>query len=250
LETQRYFIGLSFDGTDFHGWQIQHNANSVQAELNKALALLLKRDFVETVGCGRTDTGVHAKKFYVHFESSEIENIPELIYHLNAILPSSIAINSIFPVARDAHARFSATSRTYQYRIYEQKDPFLKNRAYFFPFDVDINFMNALSNQLRDHIDFSSFSKSRTQTFTNNCTVTFADWRQKESELNFTITANRFLRNMVRAIVGTLLNAGLHKINEAEFFNILNSKNRSEAGMSVPAHGLYLTNITYPFAVL
>jgi tRNA pseudouridine38-40 synthase len=246
----RYFIRLSFDGTNFHGWQIQKNAHSVQTELNNALGILLKKPSLETIGCGRTDTGVHAKKFYVHFDNDEIINGDDLKHHLNCILPSSIAVHSVFNVADDAHARFSATSRTYQYRVYQSKNPFLRNWAYYFSSPVDLEKMNALAGTLKNHSDFSAFSKSRTQTLTNLCTISGAVWNWKEEELVFTISANRFLRNMVRAIVGTLLNAGVNKIDEKDFLNILLSRNRSEAGKSVPAQGLYLTDIVYPFQVL
>ena len=246
----RYFIRISFDGTDFHGWQVQKNAHSVQAELNKALEILLKKSEHETIGCGRTDTGVHAHKFYVHFDSEEILNGDDLRHHLNSILPTSIAVHSIFKVPDDAHARFSAISRTYQYRVYQKKNPFLRNWAYYFSSSIDLEKMNTLANSLKNHSDFSAFSKSRTQTLTNLCSITFANWELNDEELVFTISANRFLRNMVRAIVGTLLNAGINKIDENDFLNILLSRKRSEAGKSVPAHGLYLTDIVYPFPVV
>lgn len=245
----RYFLRLSFDGTDYHGWQIQQNAHTVQAELNHALYTLLRKKEIETTGCGRTDTGVHAKKFYVHFDQDEIENKDAVIRQLNAILPGTIAVQSIFPVSDDAHARFSATSRTYVYRMYSTKNPFLTNRSYFFPNNIDVEKMNSVNGILKDHTDFSCFSKSNTQTFTNNCVITFAEWSRAEEEIIFTITADRFLRNMVRAIVGTMLEIGIGKMKDDEFRKILESKDRSEAGVSVPAHGLYLTDVTYPFPV-
>ena len=245
----RYFIRLSFDGANFHGWQIQKNANSIQAELNNALGMILKKKDIETIGCGRTDTGVHARKFFAHVEHDEIQNTNELMHQLNSVLPHAIVIHSIFPVGDRDHARFSATSRTYVYRLYRKKDPFLRDRAYFFPFNPDIERMNSVAEKLLDHNDFSSFSKSNTQTLTNICKITYAQWKKDSDELIFTITADRFLRNMVRAIVGTLLKAGLDKMNDKEFKDILESRSRSEAGVSVPAHGLYLTDITYPFPV-
>lgn len=249
----RYFIRLSFDGANYHGWQVQKNANSVQSELNNALGMVLKKKEIETIGCGRTDTGVHAKKFFAHFDPDSyrdpIENTGELMHQLNSILPHAIAIHSIFPVGEKDHARFSATSRTYVYRLYSKKDPFLRDRSYYFPFDPEMKKMNSFAKGLLDHNDFSCFSKSNTQTLTNKCLITFAEWKKEGDELIFTITADRFLRNMVRAIVGTLLNAGLNKMNEKEFADILESRSRSEAGFSVPAHGLYLTNVTYPFPV-
>ncbi len=245
----RYFIRLSFDGAKFHGWQLQKNANSIQAELNKALFTVLKKNEIETIGCGRTDTGVHAKKFFAHFEHEPIESFRGLIHQLNSILPHPIVVHSIFPVGERDHARFSATSRTYLYRLYRSKDPFLRERAYFFPFDPDIERMNFFAKLLLEQNDFSSFSKSNTQTLTNICLINFAEWKCVGDELIFTITADRFLRNMVRAIVGTLLNAGLDKMDEKEFAYIMKSRSRSEAGASVPAHGLYLSDVTYPFPV-
>lgn len=246
----RYFVRLSFNGKAYHGWQIQQNAHTVQAELNSALTTVLNAEPVETIGCGRTDTGVHATKFFAHFEFGEIESISQFIHKVNSVLPHDIAIQSVFPVSKDSHARFSATSRTYIYRIFEKKDPFLRDRAYFFPHQPDIQRMNELALLLKDHVDFSCFSKSNTQTLTNNCVITFAEWKEIDNEMQFTITADRFLRNMVRAIVGTLLQGGLSKLDEKDFLKILASKNRSEAGMSVPAHGLYLTDVQYPFPVL
>lgn len=245
----RYFIRLSFDGANFHGWQIQKNANTIQAELNLALSTILKKNEIDTIGCGRTDTGVHAKIFFVHYEQEPIESLREFIHQLNSILPHAIVVHSIFPVGERDHARFSAVSRTYLYRLYSSKDPFLRDRAYFFPFFPDIDRMNFFAKLLLEHNDFSSFSKSNTQTLTNICKISFAEWKCVGEELIFTITADRFLRNMVRAIVGTLLNAGLNKMDEKEFSLIMKSRNRSEAGVSVPAHGLYLSNVTYPFPV-
>ena len=181
--------------------------------------------------------------------SSLILNTDDFIHQLNSILPRTIAVHSVFPVGEKDHARFSATSRTYLYRLYRRKNPFLNDRAYFFPNDPDIVKMNSFAKKLLAHTDFSSFSKSNTQTLTNKCLIIFAEWKQEGEELVFTITADRFLRNMVRAIVGTLLNAGLDKMNEKEFEDILESRDRREAGFSVPAHGLYLTDVTYPFPV-
>lgn len=245
----RYFIRLSFDGSDFHGWQIQENAHSVQAELNNALETILRMK-IETTGCGRTDTSVHAKIFYAHFDSEPVNDCNQLIHSLNSILPHSIAIHSLFAVHDNAHARFDALSRTYIYRLHGSKNPFLYKRAFYYPHNPDLTVMNTLAEQLKNHSDFSCFSKSNTQTLTNLCVVSYAEWKLAGEETIFTITADRFLRNMVRAIVGTLLGAGMGKITGADFRKILESKSRSEAGASVPAHGLYLDNITYPYPVL
>ncbi len=243
----RYFIRCSFDGTNFHGWQIQENAHSVQAELNKALTILLREE-IKTTGCGRTDTGVHASKFFVHFDVTEpINSTEDLLYQLNALLPNAIAIQGLFSVSNDDHARFDATSRTYQYVIYNHKNPFLKNYAFYYPNDLDVKKMNSIAKFLFEFQDFSCFSKTHTQTFTNNCKIMKAEWFYENNRLIFEIKADRFLRNMVRAIVGTLLKAGLNRIDEKEFREILESKQRSEAGASVPAHGLFLTDVEYPF---
>lgn len=248
-DLKRYFIHLAFDGTPFHGWQLQRNAKSVQSELNAALKILLRED-VETLGCGRTDTGVHALSFYAHFDFPFIENIDELVYKLNAILPNEISIYSIFLVGNSDHARFSATKRTYQYHIHSVKNPFVKNHSWYNQNIHSVDKLNEYVNVLKDYTDFTSFSKSNTQSFTNNCRIIDCYWECKVSaELIFTITADRFLRNMVRAIVGTFIKVSEKNLSEKEFRMILESKNRSEAGFSVPAHGLFLTNVEYPFQV-
>jgi tRNA pseudouridine38-40 synthase len=245
----RYFLRIAFNGTPFHGWQIQQNADSVQAHVNRALGILLRTEIV-TIGCGRTDTGVHATKFYLHFETEkEIESLP-FLHQINSILPPSIAAYALFKVEDTDHARFSATQRTYHYHIYQQKNPFVGDQAWFYPHPLDIDKMNALSPLMKAHTDFSCFSKSNTQTFTNNCKIYEAEWKADDKGIVFRITADRFLRNMVRAIVGTSIDAGLGKLAVSDFQNILDSKSRSEAGASVPAHGLFLTDIKYPFNTL
>ncbi|MBK8362402.1 MAG: tRNA pseudouridine(38-40) synthase TruA [Bacteroidetes bacterium] len=246
----RYFIRLSFDGTKFHGWQVQQNANSVQGELNKALEILFRKP-IETTGCGRTDTGVHALHFFAHFETEEITDVSDLIHKLNSILPMEIAVHSIFKVPPDYHARFSATSRTYEYHIINYKDPFLINRAWYNLNIPEIAELNKFVDVLKEYVDFTSFSKSNTQTYTNNCRIMEAGWSlDANGKKIFTIKADRFLRNMVRAIVGTLIMSAEKNLSEEQFRKILESKNRSEAGVSVPAHGLFLTKIEYPFPLL
>lgn len=246
LRPVRYFLRIAFNGTPFHGWQIQQNADSVQAHINYALGTLLRSEVV-TIGCGRTDTGVHASRFYLHFETEkEIESSP-FLHQLNSILPPAIAAYAIFKVGETDHARFSATQRTYHYHIYQQKNPFIGDQAWFYPHPLNLEKMNSLAPHLKSHTDFSCFSKSNTQTFTNNCKIFDAEWTKTETGLVFRITADRFLRNMVRAIVGTCIDAGTGKLSESDFQKILESKNRSEAGASVPAHGLFLTDIKYPF---
>jgi tRNA pseudouridine38-40 synthase len=241
----RFFVAIKYDGTNYHGWQIQQNANSVQAELNKALSTLLQKEILVT-GAGRTDTGVHAKQLFAHFDTIIDFDIKKIRFKLNTLLPDDISCSSITKVNDDAHARFGATARTYEYWITPNKNPFLVNKAYYSPYSLNIELMNKASSQLLNYTDFSCFSKSNTDTHTNDCDVTFANWEIKENCIVFTITANRFLRNMVRAIVGTMLEIGQEKITPDQLDTIINSKNRSEAGTSAPAHGLYLTQVIYP----
>ena len=235
----RYFLQLSFHGKKFHGWQIQENAHSVQAEINRALETLLGSK-AETTGCGRTDTGVHASEFFLHFDAPEIKEHEDFVYHLNCLLPFEIAIQKIFPVDENAHARFDATSRTYRYFIHRSKNPFVNETSYYFPFSVDIEMMNRAAMILMDHTDFSCFSKSRTQVKTNICQIYAAGWTIEKEQLIFEIKADRFLRNMVRAIVGTLLEVGEGHISLADFTEIIENRKRSGAGVSVPGHGLFL----------
>lgn len=242
----RFFIEIQYNGTNYHGWQLQENAHSVQAEINKALSTFLQEEIL-VLGCGRTDTGVHAKHFFAHFDTLTTFDETQLIYKLNCLLPKDISCKNVFKVGDKSHARYSATSRTYEYHIVLQKNPFLTESAYYLPSKLNIDLMNEATFLLVQKTDFSCFSKSRTNTTTNICEVSFAKWEMKNDVLIFTITADRFLRNMVRAIVGTLLEIGQEKIPVNEIHKIITSKNRSNAGTSVPAHGLYLTQINYPF---
>jgi tRNA pseudouridine38-40 synthase len=243
----RYFIRLAYDGTHYKGWQIQPNGITVQELLIKALSTLLHQE-ISIMGAGRTDTGVHARNFVAHFEVENIfsnDELLQLTYKLNRFLPSDITVYEIFAVASDMHARFSAVSRTYKYYISQNRDPFMSRYAWYRFGNLDIDAMNIAANELLKVVDFTSFSKLHTVTKTNNCKVTEAKWERTESGLVFTITADRFLRNMVRAIVGTLVDVGLHKISHQEFIDIIYSKNRCSAGESVPAHGLFLEEIRY-----
>lgn len=243
----RFFIELSYRGTNYHGWQIQNNAHSVQSELNKALSILLKED-ISTIGAGRTDTGVHAKYFVAHFDTKHPELIEkkDFIYHLNQILPTDISIKSTKHVKPEAHARFDATSRTYEYIICRNKDPFWLELAWMYHGHLDIELMNKATKHLFSYIDFTSFSKVGSDVKTSNCKIISAQWEEKDNLLTFNITADRFLRNMVRAIVGTLVEVGRERISVGKFSEIMAAKNRSLAGSSAPAEGLYLTNIEYP----
>jgi tRNA pseudouridine38-40 synthase len=242
---QRYFIQLAYKGTNYHGWQIQDNAPTIQAEINKALSILLNQT-IETIGCGRTDTGVHASDYYAHFDCLEIKDIPQLIYKLNKFLSQDIAVYKILKVKNDANARFDAIERTYNYYITKRKDPFLTESAYYYYGNLNVIEMNKASEILLTYKDFEAFSKSNTQVNNYICHIFYAKWTEKNEVLNFEITANRFLRNMVRAIVGTLLEVGKGTMNLEEFKQVIESKNRSNAGFSVPAHALFLSNIKYP----
>jgi tRNA pseudouridine38-40 synthase len=245
---QRYFIELSYDGTNYHGWQTQPNAVAVQQVLDKALTTVLRQP-IETLGCGRTDTGVHAKEFFAHFDlvdSSLLIDHSNFLRSINSVLPHDIAIKNIFPVNAEAHARFDATLRSYQYHIHFNKDPFKHGYSWLLRDEPDLDLMNQAAAIIMEYIDFSCFSKSNTQVFTNNCKITRAEWvKTPEGTIIFHISADRFLRNMVRAIVGTLIMVGRKEITPEAVRAIIESKNRSNAGASVPACGLYLTEVKY-----
>jgi tRNA pseudouridine38-40 synthase len=244
--TQRYFIQLSYKGTHFYGWQKQANSPSVQSSVEKALSVLLKQP-IDIVGAGRTDTGVHASYYIAHFDAPfQIADVAKFIYQLNRILPYDIAIQSVFEVGNDSHARFQAISRSYEYHCHLYKDPFLTETSVLLKSEPDISIMNMACNVLMEYSDFTSFCKLHSDNKTNICKVTEAIWRKDGNKLVFCISADRFLRNMVRAVVGTLLEVGYNHLSIREFRNIIESKNRSQAGISVPAHGLFLVNVEYP----
>jgi tRNA pseudouridine38-40 synthase len=251
----RYFIDLSYKGTHYHGWQRQANARTVQSEVDRALSVLL-HEKTETTGAGRTDTGVHARRFVAHFDSERLEvydtdapshdhRIAHIVRKLNGILPDDICIHAIRPVAATAHARFDALRRTYQYYVSTKKNPFNTEFAALIPFALDVVAMNEAAQMLFEYTDFTSFAKLHAQTKTNCCRVTHAEWSTTDDGYVFTITANRFLRNMVRAIVGTLIDVGRGKIGCDDMRRIIEQKNRCAAGNSVPAKGLWLTDINY-----
>jgi len=243
----RYFIELQYLGKNYHGWQIQPDAISVQEVIQNALSTLLRKK-IAIVGAGRTDAGVHASQMFAHFDFTDTLNVLKLKDRLNAFLPKDIAILSIFKVHKEAHARFDATSRSYEYHIFLGKNPFNLDTSWqIYHLDLDLDKMNKASKILLNHTNFKCFSKSNTDVHTYNCTITEAKWELSGNHLIFYITANRFLRNMVRAIVGTLYNIGLGKIKVADLERIIKSEDRSNAGFSVPAKGLFLTKVTYPF---
>jgi tRNA pseudouridine38-40 synthase len=242
----KYFIKLAYNGTNYHGWQSQPNASSVQETLSKAISVVLNAE-INLMGAGRTDTGVHAREMFAHLDVQAPLDTKSLIHKLNSYLPKDIVIYDIISVHEDAHARFDATKRTYEYHINTFKDAFSQDESWYYQHVLDLDIMNQASKLLLNHTDFQCFSKVNTDVNTFDCTIFEAYWQQEGNRLVFTISANRFLRNMVRAIVGTLVYVGLHKITLEDFNNIIASKNRSEAGFSVPAHGLYLTKIDYEY---
>lgn len=248
---KRYFIEIAYHGMAYHGWQIQNNAVSVQEMLNKALHTLLRDPEMETIGAGRTDTGVHAKELYAHFDAAAegiLLDPAKFIHAINGLLPYDIAVKRLIPVSADAHARFDATKRSYEYHVHFQKDPFLHNYSMYSRDKPALEKMNAAAKFLLGKQDFSCFSKSNTQVFTNNCTITRAEWvEDKDGRYIFHISADRFLRNMVRAIVGTLLEIGIKNKDIHFMEEVIASKSRCKAGTSVPAQGLYLTEVAYPY---
>ncbi|MBO7470396.1 MAG: tRNA pseudouridine(38-40) synthase TruA [Bacteroidaceae bacterium] len=241
----RFFITLSYDGTRYHGWQIQPNGDSVQQCMQEALSTLLRKP-VEVVGAGRTDTGVHARMMVAHFDWEEPLDGKQLAYKLNKLLPGDIAVQEVRQVEDDMHARFSATSRTYHYYIHTRKDPFLQAYSWQIPFALDFEKMNEAAKVLLEYEDFTSFSKVNTDTKTNLCDLKEAYWEEVAAwQWRFTITANRFLRNMVRAIVGTLVEVGRGRTSIEEMRQIIEAKDRCQAGESVPGKALFLVDIKY-----
>ncbi|UAM98765.1 tRNA pseudouridine(38-40) synthase TruA [Polaribacter litorisediminis] len=240
----RYFIELSYNGKNYHGWQIQPDVISVQEKLNNAVSTVLQEE-IQVVGAGRTDTGVHASQMFAHFDTTK-ELKEEILFRLNSILPNDISVAQVFLVDDDKHVRFDAISRSYEYKIWLGRNPFLLDFSWqIHSQKPNIALMNDAAKLLLEYEDFQCFSKVKTDVYTFNCNITEAFWEQKENELTFYISANRFLRNMVRAIVGTLKDVGLGKISKEDFRKIIESKNRSNAGLSVPAKGLFLTQIKY-----
>ena len=241
----RYFVTLSYDGTRFHGWQIQPNGISVQGELEHGLSLLL-RTTVQVTGAGRTDAGVHARMMVAHFDFDGDVDCQQLAYKLNKLLPQDIAVQKIEPVAADLHARFSATSRTYYYYLHTTKDPFQRHYSCELHYPLDFELMNRAAAMLLDYEDFGAFCKSHADVKTTLCHVTEARWVQlSDYEWRFEITANRFLRNMVRAVLGTLIEVGRGRLSLDDFCRVVEGKRRSDAGESMPGNALFLVDIKY-----
>ena len=241
----RYFITLSYDGTRFHGWQIQPNGTSVQEELQQALSMLLRHEIVVT-GAGRTDAGVHASKMVAHFDCDAEVDCQQLAYKLNRLLRQDIAVQQVEPVADDMHARFSATERTYHYYIHTVKSPFLRHYSCELHYALDFDLMNQAAQILLKYEDFGAFCKSHADVKTTLCQLKRAEWvRVGDSQWRLEITANRFLRNMVRAVVGTLIEVGRGRLSLDDFRKVVEGKRRTEAGESMPAHALFLVDVAY-----
>lgn len=246
---QRYFIFLSYDGTAYHGWQVQPNGISVQKEMQKALSTLLRQD-IEIVGAGRTDAGVHARVMVAHFDFEQALDVAQLAYKLNRILPKDISVSKVMAVSTDMHARFSAVKRTYHYYIHLHKDPFHRFYSCELHYELDFGLMNEAAAYLLECSDFAAFCKVHTDVKTTICKVTEARWIDDGGGCwHFVISADRFLRNMVRAVVGTLIDVGRHRLTLEQFKAVVEGKNRSNAGESMPGNALFLEDVKYPFDV-
>ena len=246
----RYFLELTYNGKNYHGWQIQPNASSVQETINKALSTLLRKE-LNIVGAGRTDAGVHAAQMFAHFDIDKEFDVVEVKNRMNAFLPVDIVIKTIFLTDEEAHTRFDATSRSYEYRVCLGRNPFLIDTTWqIYNQKLDVEKMNESALILLNYTNFKCFSKSKTDVSTYNCNITNAIWKNEGDLLIFYITADRFLRNMVRAIVGTLVEIGLGKKTKEDFVTIIEGQDRKQAGFSVPAQGLFLTKVAYPEAII
>lgn len=244
----RYFIEFAYNGKNYHGWQYQPNASSVQETLGNAVSVLLRNE-TELMGAGRTDSGVHAKQMFAHFDSDVNFKAEKLISKLNSYLPKDIVVFDIHQVSDEAHARFDAKKRTYEYHIHSFKDAFENEQSWYLHQKLDLEKMNQASKMLFEYQDFQCFSKVHTDVTTFNCSIFEANWKQDKNRIVFTISADRFLRNMVRAIVGTLTEIGSGKRNLDDLKKIIESKDRNQAGASAPAHGLFLTKVEYPYII-
>ncbi|MBL0067594.1 MAG: tRNA pseudouridine(38-40) synthase TruA [Chitinophagaceae bacterium] len=240
----RYFLEVSYKGTHYSGFQTQHNANTIQAEIEKAFAVLQRHQTILT-GSSRTDAGVHALQNFFHFDYEPVLH-PHFVYKVNAILPDDIVVKSISPVIADAHCRFDAISREYKYYIYQQKNPFLKDRAFFFPYQLDIDKMQEAAAIVKEYTDFTSFSKRNTQVKSFDCNIIESKWLFQDNCLVYNVKGNRFLRGMVRALTATILKVGRNKLSLDEFRVIIQAKDCTKASFAVPAHGLFLMKVEYP----
>ena len=242
LTMPRYFIEVAYKGTAYSGFQVQQNANSIQAEIEKAMQVYYRKDFVLTCS-SRTDAGVHALQNFFHFDADA--PVADAAYQLNAILPSDIVVKRIFPVADDAHCRFDARSREYRYYVYDSKNPFIADRAYYFPYTLNIEMMQAAAAEIMKHHDFTSFSKRNTQVKTFDCDIMQSEWVREDDGLVYKVKANRFLRGMVKGLVGTMLQVGRGKLSIEQLTDIILSKDCSRADFSAPSHGLFLFAVEF-----
>jgi tRNA pseudouridine38-40 synthase len=249
----RYFLEVSYKGTHYSGFQSQHNANTIKAEVEKALSILIQLPGIELTGSSRTDAGVHALQNFFHFDAPSpmqqwrgIETENHFVYKINAILPNDIVVKRLVPVADDAHCRFDALNREYRYHIYHRKDPFLQEKAYYFPYKLDLEKMKAAASLLKEYTDFTSFSKRNTQVKTFTCNILESEWIIAGTELIYHVKANRFLRGMVRALTATMLKVGRNKMSLDELRSVIEAKDCTKASFAVPAHGLFLMSVEYP----
>lgn len=248
----RYFIQIAYKGTNYAGFQIQKNANSIQAEIEKALKVFFKTDF-ELTCSSRTDAGVHALNNYFHFDSDILppqQKLTMAVYNLNAILPNDIIVKAFYPVTDNAHSRFDALYRDYEYYVYNRKNPFLEDRAYYYPYTLEIERLQEAAQLLKNHTDFTSFSKRNTQVKTFDCIISKSQWVQRNDCLVYNVRSNRFLRGMVRGLVGTMLRVGTGKTSIPDFREIIESKDCSNADFSVPSQGLFLIEVKYPDSII
>jgi len=244
MKIQRYFMEVFYKGTDYSGFQVQQNANSIQAEIEKAFSVLQKQQ-VRLTGASRTDTGVHALRNYFHFDLDGVLH-PQFIYKINAILPGDIGIKNITKVSTQSHCRFDAISREYNYYVYRYKNPFLKDRAYYFPYTLDIEILKEAAAVIKEYNDFTSFSKRNSQVKNFECIIESSEWIKEGDMLVFNVKANRFLRGMVRGLTGTMLQLGRGKSSITDLRNIILAKDCTVADFSVPSHGLFLVDVQYP----
>lgn len=245
----QYFFRIAFKGTRYHGWQVQKNARTVQGEMNRVLRNLFRLEAAHTLGCGRTDTGVHASTFYFSFWTESTFDRERLRFRMNNFLPHDIAVHGIHPVADEAHVRFDPEQRSYMYRIHLYKDPFLEDRSYYLHREPDPDAMREASDHLTDLRHFGAFAKSGGNSRTDLCRVDRAEWEFEEGKAVFRIAADRFLRGMVRGIVGTLIDVGTGRCGMERFKEIVASRDRTKAGGNAPAHGLYLSEVIYPYSL-
>ncbi len=243
----RFFIEVAYKGTNYGGFQKQDNAVTIQSEVEKALKIYFRQDFVLT-GSSRTDAGVHARQNFFHFDSDFVqlqEDKSKILYHLNAILPPDIVARSLFPVQAEAHCRFDAVSRTYHYSLYQGKDPFLADTAYYYPYKINREILHGVATELCHHTDFQTFSKKHTQVFTYQCRIMSSEWIEAADRLTYSVTGNRFLRGMVKGLVGTMLRASTRQQTLEQFREIINARNPALANFAVPSHGLCLQQVSF-----